>query len=381
MKEVKLKVIETLHQRLAEEDPLLQVILGPRQVGKTTAIRLFIEKFGKKKPTHYVSAEGIDSPLWIQAQWQEAKSNSKILIIDEVQKIPNWSEMIKKLWDSEKQKRQIFKCVLLGSSSLSLNKGLTESLTGRFETIRLYHWNFQTSLLIKKFSIDEFLIYGGYPGSYRFIKDKRRWSEYLAGSIVETVIGKDILMQTQVRSPALFRQAFYILVSYPAQIVSYNKILGQLQDKGNIDLIKYYLELFESAYLIKSIFKFSRSEISKKSSSPKIIPLAPSLSTFFRLDNLTPEDCGRVFEALVGAEFIKAGLEVYYWAEGHYEVDYIVIYKKQIIAIEIKSGRNKTSVSLEKFKFKYPSAKVVFVTKENFNKFSENPENLLEQCF
>lgn len=187
-------------------------------------------------------------------------------------------------------------------------------------------------------------------------------------------------MQAQVRRPALFRQAFYILASYPAQVVSYNKILGQLQDKGNIDLIKYYIELFESAFLMKSIFKFSKNEMSKKSSSPKIIPLAPSLSTFFRLDNLTVEDFGRIFEALVGAEFIKAGLEIYYWAEGHYEVDYIVIYKKQIIAVEVKSGRNKTSVSLEKFKMKYPKAKFVFVTKENFNKFAESPENLLEQC-
>lgn len=157
MKEVELKIVDFLHQRLLERAPLIQVILGPRQVGKSTAIRMFIEKFGKEVPIHYVSAEGIDSALWIQAQWQEAKSENKTLIIDEVQKIPHWSEMIKKLWDNEKQKRQLFKCVLLGSSSLTLNKGLTESLTGRFETIRLYHWSFHTSQLIKNFQLMSFL--------------------------------------------------------------------------------------------------------------------------------------------------------------------------------------------------------------------------------
>jgi len=373
MKEISLKIVDQLKLRLAEKNPLIQVILGPRQVGKTTAIQQFILKNKKSLSSLYVSAEGIDSALWIESQWQEARLRSKILIIDEIQKIPNWSEIIKKLWDQDKVQKRTTKCVLLGSSSLSLNKGLKESLTGRFETIQLYHWNFYDTVRLKKMSLENFLLYGGYPGSYRFIQDLKRWSEYMSGSIVETVIGKDILTQVHVRSPALFRQAFYLLASHPAQVVSYNKLLGQLQDKGNIDLIKYYTELYEAAFLFKFIHKFSNNELRKNISSPKIIPMAPALSSFFKLQSLSNEDHGRIFEACVGAELIKAGLEVFYWADNIYEVDFVIRYKKHIIAIEVKSGRNKKSASLEKFREKYPDSKIIFITKENFIKFADQP--------
>lgn len=373
MKEISLKLVNQLKLRLSEKNPLIQVILGPRQVGKTTAVRQFINKNKKSLPALYASAEGVDSALWIESQWQEARSENKVLIIDEIQKVPNWSEIIKKLWDQDKEKGKPIKCVLLGSSSLSLNKGLKESLTGRFETIQLYHWSYNDTVKLKNMPMESFLLYGGYPGSYRFMQDLKRWSEYMAGSIVETVIGKDILTQAHVRSPALFRQAFYLLASHPAQVVSYNKLLGQLQDKGNIDLIKYYTELYAASFLFKFIHKFSNNEIRKNISSPKIIPMAPALSSFFRLQSLSNEDQGRIFEACVGAELIKAGLEVFYWADNIYEVDFVVRYKQHIIAIEVKSGRNKISVSLEKFRKKYPTSKVLFITKENFIKFAEQP--------
>lgn len=378
MKEISLKIVNLLKARLSEKNPLIQVVLGPRQVGKTTAIRQFILKNQKHMPSLYVSAEGVDSPLWIESQWQEARIENKILIIDEIQKIPNWSEMVKKLWDQDKEKRRTIRCVLLGSSSLSLNKGLKESLTGRFETLQMYHWNYKDTAKLKKMPLENFLLYGGYPGSYGYIHDIKRWSEYMAGSIIETVIGKDILTQAHVRSPALFRQSFYLLASHPAQIVSYNKLLGQLQDKGNIDLVKYYTELYEAAFLFKFIRKFSHNELRKNISSPKIIPMAPSLSSFFKLQSLSAEDNGRIFEAAVGAELIKAGLEVFYWADNKYEVDYVVLYKKQIFAIDVKSGRNKTLVSLEKFRNKYPASKIIFITKENFVKFADQPEKYFE---
>jgi len=378
MKEISLKIVSLLKSRLTEKKPLIQVILGPRQVGKTTAVQQFILKNHRALPALYVSAEGVDSSLWIEAQWQEAQFGNKILIIDEIQKIPNWSEMVKKLWDQDKNKKRPIKCVLLGSSSLSLNKGLTESLTGRFETIQMYHWGFSDTIKLEKMSLENFFLYGGYPGSYRYLKDLKRWSEYMAGSIVETVIGKDILTQAQVRSPALFRQSFYLFAGHPAQVVSYNKLLGQLQDKGNIDLIKYYAELFEAAFLFKFIHKFTNNELRKNISSPKIIPMAPALSIFFRIHSLGSEDHGRIFEACVGAELIKAGLDVFYWADNKYEVDFVVRHKNHIFAIEVKSGRNKASVSLEKFRKKYPSSKIIFITKENFVKFASHPIKYFE---
>lgn len=380
MGEIKLDLLEILNQRMKEAKPLIQIIQGPRQVGKTTLLQQFFDLNNKKTPIHFVSGDEIVSPTWIKEQWQLASDSKKILIIDEVQKIPNWSETIKKLWDSDKTKKKYLKCILTGSSSLNLQKGMSESLTGRFELVNIYHWNYKQSYQLSGISLDNYLKFGGYPGSYKFIKNQKRWVNYLTNSIVETVIGKDILMLAQVKSPALFKQSFYLLSSYPAQVISYNKLLGQLQDKGNIDLVKYYIELFEGAFLLKTIQKFSYNEHRKKTSSPKIIMLAPALSTFHRINNLKLEDYGRIFESIVGAELIKNDLNPTYWAEGDYEVDFIVEYKNRIIAIEVKSGRTKKTASLDVFLKKYPTANIIFITKDNFQKFSLNPILFIENA-
>ncbi len=358
--------------RLSEKKILIQFILGPRQVGKSSAIARLSSKALKNKILT-LSGDGVAYSTWIDEAWQQAKNNQQILAIDEIQKIPNWSEYIKKNWDSQKSPHQI-KCILLGSSSLQLQQGLQESLTGRFEIIQAYHWSYSESKkLLKKMTLDDYLIYGGYPGSYDLIKNPKRWKNYIADSIVETVIGKDILTQAKVKSPALFRQTFFILMNLPAQVMSYHKMLGQLQDKGNIDLVKYYIQLYEAAFLIKTLQKFSKNEIKKKQSSPKIISMAPALCCFHRLDNLTPEFLGHVFESIVGAILTRHFETVYYWADGDYEVDFVIEYKNKIIAIEVKSGRQKKSISLEKFLKKYPQAKTIYVTKEHFNQFENDP--------
>jgi predicted AAA+ superfamily ATPase len=241
------------------------------------------------------------------------------------------------------------------------------------------HWGFAQSCELKKMTVDDYIMYGGYPGSYRFISDKKRWINYMTQSIVETVITKDILTQANVKSPALFRQSFYMFASVPAQVVSYHKLLGQLQDKGNIDLIKYYLNLFENAFLIRTIQKYSKNEIRKKASSPKIIVMSPALSSFHRLDNLDQTAKGRIFESMVGAELIRENFEPFYWAEGDYEVDYILEYKQKIIAIEVKSGSHKKANSLQKFLQKYPEAHPIFITKENFGSFSKDITGFLDK--
>jgi predicted AAA+ superfamily ATPase len=181
-----------------------------------------------------------------------------------------------------------------------------------------------------------------------------------------------------VKAPALFRQSFYVFANLPGQVMSYNKMLGQLQDKGNIDLVKYYLELFEGAFLFKKIQKFTLNEVLKKQSSPKIITLAPCLNTFHRFDNLTSEYMGRVFESAVGAQLVRFFESVFYWAEGDYEVDFVIKHRREIIVIEVKSGRNKKSVSLEKFRNKYPDSKVLFITKDNYADFEEDPVSYIE---
>ncbi len=377
MTDAETELQERIASRAKEKNPLIQIILGPRQVGKTTAILRFLKKL-KKDDYWFAAGDGVYQETWLSEQWQEAESSKKLLVIDEIQKIPNWSEVLKKKWDASRKLKHKLKCIILGSSSLDLQKGLSESLTGRFEIIRAFHWNFSETKKIKKMSFEDYLQYGGYPGSYDFIADRERWRDYMLLSIVETVISKDILLQAKVKSPALFRQCFYALATSPAQVLSYNKILGQLQDKGNIDLVKYYIDLFAGAYLVQILPKFNGSELKKKQSSPKIIPMTPALCTFHRLDNLPPDYMGRVFEALVGSQLIRAGLKVSYWSEGDFEVDFIVELKGKTIAVEVKSGAQKKSSSLQKFLKKYPDSEVKFITKENYPHFEKNPADFLK---
>lgn len=377
---IQLPLVAILKERMRARKPLIQIVRGPRQVGKTTSLEQFTELKEFKGKTHFVSADGMIAPTWIDEQWQIAHEQKKILIIDEIQKIPRWDEVIKRLWDDSQRKKRFLKCILTGSSSLTLQKGMTESLTGRFEEIPVTHWDFeQSKLLNKKIDLQTYLRMGGYPGSYGFFSDPKRWSHYIGQSVVETVIGKDILFQTTVRSPALFRQSFHLLCSYPAQVVSYNKILGQLQDKGNIDLVRHYIELYEAAYLLKTIPKFYKNEIKKKSSSPKIIIFAPALVTYHRINNVSPELEGRIFESYVGRLLLNNGFDPYYWAEGDHELDFILEYKSQIVVLEVKSGKIRHSSSFEVFRKKYPTAKLIFIDKSNLSQFSRDIGDFLER--
>lgn len=356
---------------------LIQVIIGPRQVGKTTTIESWAS--GLKRPPHYVSADAVFSAShdWLIEQWQQARTEKKILIIDEIQKCENWAEIVKMLWDRGQSEKNQIQCILLGSSSLEIQKGLTESLTGRFQLIPAYHWNYQESHEGYRVSFEEFLQKGGYPGSYSF-KNKKDWADYVKNSIVATVIEKDILHYNKVKSPALFKQAFDILTSYPAQEISYTKLLGQLQDKGNVELVKYYISLYEGAFLIKALEKFSTKKVLAKASSPKILPLAPALYYLNILDTYSADERGHAFEVVVGAQLVRTKLDLYYWREGQAEVDFILKSGRRIWAIEVKSGRKKSSKGLSVFCEKNPTATPVIITPENYFSFEKNPIGFLE---
>lgn len=376
---INLNFIAILQDRLRYPDSLIQVILGPRQVGKTTTTLKMIEDLFPDS-SHYVSAEQIfnPSPSWLREQWVYAQGTGKILFIDEIQKIQNWAESVKTLYDESKRKKQQVQCVLLGSSSLQIQKGLTESLTGRFQLLKVHHWNLHESKLGYGLDFETFLKYGGYPGSYRFIGSKD-WADYIRNSIIATVIEKDILQYHTVKSPALFKQAFEIITSYPAQEISYTKLLGQLQNKGNVEVIKYYLSLYQGAFLIKILEKFSSKSHLRKASSPKILPLAPCLSYLHVLDSYTPDEQGRVFEALVGSQLIRTDHQVYYWRERNDEVDFVLQAGRKIWAIEVKSGRNKSPRGLERFKSRFPEARLAIVTKELYPQFEADPIDFLER--
>lgn len=378
-KTIYLNYINQLRTRIDSNTSLLQVILGPRQVGKTTTVLKLIEDHYKER-AHYTSADQVfnATPEWVQEQWILAQSKNKILFIDEIQKIHNWAEIIKTLFDDAKRSKRAVTCVLLGSSSLKIQKGLTESLTGRFQLIRAHHWNFQESNDGYALPLEQYLKFGGYPGSYHLIGTKD-WTDYVKNSIVSTVIEKDILQYNTVKNPVLFKQAFDILISYPAQEISYTKLLGQLQDRGNVELVKYYISLYEGAFLIKALEKYSAKSHLRRASAPKILPLATCLPQLS--NNIVDEEDfrGRIFELTVGAQLVRTGQDVYYWREGQNEVDFVVEYERELYAIEVKSGRKDSTKGLSAFKDKFSYARLAIINLENYQEFETNPLSFLQK--
>lgn len=372
--------VANLEQRFRSSNALIQVLIGPRQVGKTTGVRQLLQRH--QSHFCYANADGllVSDRTWLLEQWQKAIAlgDGSLLIIDEIQKVPNWAETIKGLWDSHPGRLRV---LLLGSSALQLHSGLTESLAGRFELTRVLHWRYDELRKAFGYDLTRYLSFGGYPGSVPFENDADRWYAYMKESIIEAVIGKDILQNRKVANPALFRQAFEILCHYPAQEISYSKLLGQLQDRGNTDLVKYYIELYGGAFLIHALQKYSAKAWLARSSSPKMIPSCPALHTMAtgKMDSTDPEQRGRIFELAVGAELLQLPGEVFYWREKQAEVDFIYQYQGQLHAIEVKSGRKKSTRGLDSFLDKFPTATRIIITPENFPQFSENPRNFLTQ--
>ena len=370
--------IRDLSENIENSDEHLQVVLGPRQVGKTTGILEFLKKSGR--PHLYFTADDLLAPSgsWIEAVWQEAllKDKSCLLAIDEIQKVPDWSSTVKKLWDKQKRSKDSkIQLVLLGSSSLHIHEGLKESLTGRFQLIRAHHWDYRRSKKLASLDVEQFIQYGGYPGSYDLLKRPDKWEAYIRDSIIETVIGKDILQIARISKPALFRQAFNILMSYPAQDISYTKLLGQLQDKGNTDLIKHYIELYEGAFLLESIQKYSGRAVLSRTSSPKLVPLCGALIDREVFE--TKSGYGRAVEAAVGACLIQNGFKVEYWRSGLDEVDYITKFDKTLFAIEVKSGRPRITKGMDVFMKLHPTACSVYVSESTLEAFLTDPKKYL----
>lgn len=343
---------QVLRQRLAEPRRFIQVVAGPRQVGKTTLVQQVVEEAGNS--VHFASADepAPQGTAWIAAQWEVARlkadSNDAVLVLDEVQKIPGWSETVKRLWDEDTRKRVNLRVVLLGSAPLLVQQGLTESLAGRFEVIRLPHWSFTEMEAAFGWSLDQYVFYGAYPGAASLIGEPERWRGYILDSLIETTISRDVLLLTRVDKPALLRQLFDLGCRYSGQILSYNKMLGQLQDAGNTTTVAHYLSLLAGAGMLTGLQKYAGSEVRSRSSSPKLQVFNMALLTAqARLDfNTARQDSemwGRLTESAVGAHLANGAaigsFELFYWREGNREVDFVVRRGKQVTAIEVKTGK------------------------------------------
>ncbi|MDZ7767125.1 MAG: DUF4143 domain-containing protein [Melioribacteraceae bacterium] len=280
------------------------------------------------------------------------EQQSAILVIDEVQKVENWSEQVKKEWDRDRAGEVDLQVILLGSSRLLLQRGLTESLAGRYESTYMGHWSYPEMNSAFGLSADEFVWFGGYPGSAALIDDESRWKQYVRDSLIETTVSKDILMMTRVDKPALMKQLFELGCEFSGQILSYNKMLGQLHDAGNTTTLSHYLHLLDTAGLLAGLDKFSPNKIRQRASSPKLqvhntaLMSAQYPESFEKLKG-RPAEWGRWVESAVGAHLLNAtlnsDLELMYWRHSNDEVDFVLQKGEQVIGIEVKSGSGKTN--------------------------------------
>ncbi len=344
--------VQVLRTRLQEPRRLIQAVTGPRQVGKSTLVQQAIEGLGL--PTRYASADEptLQGNGWIAQQWEAARlattAAGAVLILDEIQKIPTWSETVKRLWDEDTRARVPLRVVLLGSAPLLVSQGLTESLAGRFETIPLGHWSCQEMQQAFGWSLDQYLHYGGYPGAAPLIGDPARWTRYVLDSLIETSISRDVLLLTRVDKPALLRRLFELSCRYSGQILSYTKMLGQLQDVGNTTTLAHYLDLLAGAGMVRGIPKYAGDVARSRGSSPKLQVLNTALMTAtsglsFEEAREDGEFYGHLVESAVGAHLANAAMQgvgtLHYWREGDREVDFVVRVGGKVTAIEVKSSR------------------------------------------
>ncbi len=398
-----------LAQRLAEFPRSIQIIEGPRQTGKTVLVRQVCNELegNLEKVIHFFA---VDAPRdlgrlagnefarneimaapekpdidWLVYRWQKARfeankqENQKkgcILVLDEIQKIPKWSDAVKGLWDEDRALGINLHVVLLGSSPLLMQQGLTESLTGRYELLSNTHWSYTEMAEAHDFNFDEYIYFGGYPGSAALIREETRWLDYVRNGLIEPNIEKDILMMTRVDKPALLKNAFELGCEYSGQIFSYNSMLGQLNDAGNTTTLAHYMHLLEKAGLMKALQQYSGNKKRRRASKPKLNVMNTALMSCFSGYSFEQAKAdrtfwGRLVESAVGAHLINTScsdLNVFYWRERGIEVDFVLSDGQKLLAIEVKSGKWKGFIKgFEKFTGKYNNAGTLLIGGEGIS--------------
>lgn len=357
---------QIIKSRLEEPRKFIQVVMGARQIGKSTVVKQVLKELNQ--PFQLFSADNVPATnsAWISNCWAATRAlmqnngwESVVLVIDEIQKIANWSEVVKKEWDDDSFNDRNIKVLLLGSSRVLLERGLSESLAGRFEEIRMSHWSFREMHECFGFTLDQYIYYGGYPGAATLINDSDRFAQYIQSSIIEATINKDILMDTPISKPALLKQTFELGAAYSGNLLSLNKMLGSLQDAGNTSTLAGYVNLLNESGLLCGIQKYSVDMSRRRASIPKFQVYNNALKMVytplsFEQAILDRKAWGHIFESAVGAYLVSQAFihrfEVYYWRERNDEVDFILRKNGSVVAIEVKSNAEKQTEGLEKFK-------------------------------
>ena len=371
---------ELIARRIQEPRKFIQIIEGPRQVGKSTLMKQVLRNLSL--PWLHFAADNVPATRseWISACWTTARNkihlehlSDLVLVIDEVQKLRNWSEVVKKEWDEDSFNDVPIKVVLLGSSRVRLEKGLSESLMGRFEVIKMPNWSFSEMQEGFGMSVDEYIYYGAYPGAADYRHDLERWQQYISSSIVDATINNDILMDTVITKPALLRQTFELSSAYSGQELSLTKMLGQLQDAGNTTTLAHYLDLLNQVGMVCGLSKFAIDKARRRQSIPKYQVYNNALMTLYCEHTFAAAKAdykfwGRLFESAVGAHIMNCAytgrFRVYYWREGNDEVDFVLQKDSRIVAIEVKSSHEKDTSGLHVFQEHFHPHRVVLVGPE-----------------
>ena len=378
--------VSTLLDRLDEAPERLIVVTGPRQTGKTTLVRQALGRIDRPHRYLPVDEPGPATPpsfprnledmfarsnratmpitdekdaRWLVRQWERARMDAErsergfVLVFDEVQKIPGWSEAVKGLWDADRRDGRRLHVVVLGSAPLLMQRGMNESLAGRYETIHVTHWSFSEMSAAFGLDLPGYVYFGGYPGAASLVREQDRWRAYVAESLVEPNIERDILAMQRVDKPSLLKRLFELGAGYSGQILSYNKMLGQLQDAGNTTTLARYLDLLANAGLIAGLPKYARGEHRRKGSSPKLNVLNTALMSArsgytFEEAQADRSFWGRMVESAVGAHLFNSGApetRLHYWRNNGREVDFVLVRGRRLVAVEVKSGARRESLS------------------------------------
>ena len=358
-----------LKSRLEEMRDKIQVVYGPRQVGKSTLVKQVLKEI--TIDFTFISADNVgkENVSWINEVWETARQRMKLkkveeylLVIDEVHKISNWSEAVKKEWDADTFNDVNIKVVLLGSSRLLIKDGLTESLAGRYELIHMSHWSYKEMKEAFGIDLEHYVFFGGYPGGVKFINNETRWRRYIKESIIAPAIVYDILMTKLVYKPELMQQLVELGCTYSGEEIALTKLLGQLQDVGNVTTLASYLSTLKESHLLCGLQKYAKDNARKYNSIPKMLVYNTALlSSLYGMNYsqvfVNPKMWGRWVESAVGAHLLNMADELdyklYYWRERNEEVDFILECNRQCIAIEVKSGRRTTNKGISVFKEKF----------------------------
>jgi predicted AAA+ superfamily ATPase len=357
-------VVGAIRERLTEPRHHMQVLRGPRQVGKTTAVLQALD--GLSLWSHYASADAPENQTrdWIYAQWalvraRHAESGEPcVLALDEVQKVARWSDVVKQLWDEDAREARDIRVIMLGSSPHLVDRGLGDSLTGRFETLHATHWTWPECRDAFGWDLETFVYFGSYPGAATLVADEARWRDYVRGAVIETTISRDVLHMVRVDKPAVLRRVLYLGCEYSGRELSLRKMLGELDDVGNATTLAHYLDLLAGAGLVSGLQKYAGEIVRRRASAPKLQVHNNALMSVMSprsFDEARSDAAwwGRLVESCVGAHLLARATAsaggVYYWRDGDREVDYVATRGTKVSAFEVKTGRRARASGLAAF--------------------------------